>query len=81
MTISLANDKNNQLSQSFANTFLAVENDEMSRGNKEVFEFMIEREGCENRIAIAKREYNNLCKEYGRSDLLFDNDNISRGHE
>ena len=81
MSISLANDKNNKLSQSIATTFLAVENNNKSRGDKKVFEFMMQLEGCENRIAIAKMEYNKLCKESGKNDLLFGKDEANKEQE
>ena len=81
LSISLANDKNDRLTQAIAKILVSVENNDKFKGNKEVIGFIMQLEGCENRIAIAKMEYNKLCKEYGRSDLFFGNDNVDKGQE
>ena len=38
-------------------------------------------ESCENRIALAKREYNETCKEYKRTDLYFGSGQVDKAPE
>lgn len=81
VTISLASTKNNKLTQALARTLATLENDKKLRSDNQLQGLLMQLEGCENRIALAKREYNDVCKEYGKTDLLFGSDNIEKAPE
>lgn len=81
VTISLASTKNNKLTQALARTLATLENDKKLRSDNELQVLLMQLEGCENRIALAKQEYNDLCKEYGKTDLLFGSDNEEKAPE
>lgn len=72
ISISLASEQNSKLTQALSRTLATLENDPSFRGREDVVSLMAQLEGCENRIALAKNEYNSFCKHNGRLDLLFD---------
>ncbi len=81
LTISLANAKNNQLTQAISRTLVTLEKDIKFKNKNEVSGLLMQLEGCENRIALAKREYNEICKEYQRADLYFGNIQVDKAPE
>ena len=81
LSISLANGKNNRLTQALARTLATLENDKKLMSDNQLQGLLMQLEGCENRIALAKREYNDVCKEYGKADLLFGSDMVEKANE
>lgn len=81
LTISLASIKNNKLTQALSRTLASLENDKKLRSDNQLQGLLMQLEGCENRIALAKREYNDVCKEYGKTDILFGSDNAEKAPE
>lgn len=81
LSISLVNTKNNRLTQAVSRTLVALENDIKFKNKNEVSGLLMQLEGCENRIALAKREYNETCKEYQRPDLHFGNNQVEKAPE
>jgi LemA protein len=81
LTISLASTKNNKLTQALARTLATLENDKKLSADDQLQGLLMKLEGCENRIALAKRAYNDVCKEYGKTDLLFGSDSTEKGPE
>ena len=81
LSVSLVSVKNNKLTQALARTIVTLENDKKFRSNNEVNGLLMQLEGCENRIALAKREYNEICKEFKKADLLFGLDQIEKAPE
>lgn len=81
LSISLANNKNNRLTQALARTLASLENDTKLRSDSQLQGLFTQLEGSENRIALAKREYNEVCKEYGKTDLLFGPDTVEKAPE
>ena len=71
LSVSLASIKNNKLTQALARTIVTLENDSKLRSNNDVNGLLMQLEGCENRMALAKRAYNETCKKFKRTDLLF----------
>ena len=78
LTISLASMKNNKLTQALAKTLATLENNKKFRSDKQLQGLLMQLEGCENRIALAKRDYNSVCEEYGKTNLLFSSGNIEK---
>ena len=81
LTISLASTKNNKLTQALSRTLATLENDKKFSSANQLQGLLMQLEVCENRITLAKREYNDVCKEYGKIDLLFDSDNVEKAAE
>lgn len=81
LSISLANEKNNRLTKALARALATSDNDKKLRSNKKLPELFMQLEGCENRIALAKRDYNDVCNEYKRTDLLFGSDKVEKATE
>ncbi len=81
LTISLASNKNNKLTQALARTLATLEDDKKLRSDNQLQGLLMQLEGCENRIALAKRDYNNVCKVYGKTDLLFGSNNEEKAPE
>ena len=76
VSISRVATKNKKLTQALSRALVTLEQDPKYRGSKAVMNILMELEGCENRIAVAKRDYNEACKKYNRTDLLFGSDQI-----
>lgn len=74
LSISRASEMNSKLTQALARTLASVENDKAFRSNNQFLELLMQLEGSENRIVVARRDYNDICKEYKRKDLLFKSD-------
>ena len=81
MAISLAETKNNKLTESLASVLIEAENDKIIRTSQAFIDIMIQLEGCENRIALAEQDYNNACKTRNRTDLLFKEEKIKKAEE
>lgn len=81
MAVSLAETKNNKLTKSLASTLIEAENDKKIIASQAFIDIMIQLEGCENRIALAKQDYNNACKVCNRTDLLFKEEQIKKAEE
>ncbi|MFN8306975.1 MAG: LemA family protein [Ferruginibacter sp.] len=81
LSISLASGKNHRLTQALAKTLATLENDKRLRSDNQLQGLIMQLEGCENRIALAKREYNETCKEYNKTDLLFGHDKMGKASE
>ena len=71
VTVSLAAIKNEKLTESLARTLITTENDKKIRSDTAFIDLLMQLEGCENRIALAKQDYNNACKMCHRTDLQF----------
>ena len=81
LSICLANEKNNRLTEALEKTLASSDNDKKLSSNNQLPGLFMQLEGCENRIALAKREYNDICKEYKRTDLLFGSDKVEKAPE
>ena len=81
LSISLANTKNNKLTQAISRTLVTLENDMKFKNKNEVSRLLMQLEGCENQIALARLEYNEACKEYQRPCLYFGNDKVDKATE
>jgi len=81
LTISLANEKNNRLTKALARTLATSDKDKELRSNKELSALFMQLEACENRIALTKRDYNDICSEYKRTDLLFGSDKVEKASQ
>jgi LemA protein len=81
LSISLASDKNSRLTQALARTLATLENDKKLRSDNQLQGLLMQLEGCENRVALAKREYNEVCKQYGKTELLFGSDKVEKAPE
>ena len=81
LSISLINTKNNKLTQAISRTLVTLENDMKFKNKNEVSRLLMQLEGCENQIALARLEYNEACKEYQRPYLYFGNDKVDKAPE
>ena len=81
LSISLANTKNNKLTQAISRTLVTLENDMKFKNKNEVSRLLMQLEGCENQIALARLDYNEACKEYQRPCLYFGNDKVDKAPE
>ena len=81
LSISLANTKNNRLTQAISRTLVTLENDMKFKNKNEVSRLLMQLEGCENQIALARLEYNEACKKYQRPHLYFGNDKVDKAPE
>jgi hypothetical protein len=81
LVVSLAETKNNKLTKTLAGTLIKTENDKKNSANHEFVDLLIRLEGCENRIALAKQDYNEACKICNRTDLLFREEQINKAEE
>jgi LemA protein len=81
LSISLAYNKNNRLTQAISRTLVTLENDQNFKNRNEVTILIMHLEGCENRLALVKREYNETCKVYQRTDLYFGNNQVDKAPE
>ena len=72
ITVEAVYHKNNRLAQSISKALVWVMENKKLKSNPELMGLQAQIEGNENRIAVAKRNYNEICVELNRSDLLFD---------
>lgn len=71
LSISRASGRNYKLTQALMKVLAAAENDVAISSNDRFMGLLVQLEGCENRIAVATKEYNTTCSKYGKTDLLF----------
>ena len=71
LSLSLASDKNNQLTKVTERTIINLQNDPKFKNRADVNDLIMQLEGSANRVAAAKKEYNESCREFQRLDLLF----------
>lgn len=71
LSLSLASDKNNHLTQVTERIIFDLQNDPKFKSRADLNELIMQLEGSANRVAVAKKEYNESCREYQRLDLLF----------
>ncbi|UAY50953.1 LemA family protein [Ferruginibacter albus] len=72
VSLYVAGEKNNILTQELTNTIASLINESEFYNNEEVNKLLPELEGSENRIVVAKQVYNDICIKFKRTDLLFD---------
>jgi LemA protein len=77
VAVSLAATKNNKLTESLGRTLITTENNKKISSNKEFINLLMQLEGCENRIVVAKQDYNNACKICNRTDLVFNVEQVN----
>ncbi len=69
--------KNNSLMQALgkilSKTLIMLENNPKLKSRDEYINLQMQLEGTENRIGVAKRDYNDICMKYNRLDLIFGN--------
>ena len=80
-TISIASSKNNRLVLSIMKVLIELEKNRTLTKNKKIIEFQGKLEGCENRIAMLKREYNDNCEKNQKSYLQFNPDQVREDKE
>ena len=71
LSISVTMKKNSKLTKSLTKTIASLENDKKFNIRNDIINHYAQLEGTENRIALARREYNETCKTFNRLDLLF----------
>lgn len=81
ISITVAYTKYTNLTQALARTIATLETDKKLRNNNEITALLMHLEGIENRIALDKREYNELCMKYNRTDLLFGSEQNEKAPE
>ena len=81
LSISLANTKNNRLTQAISRTLVTLENDMKFKNKNEVSTLLMQLEDCENQIALARLQYNETCKKYERAYLYFDDNKVDNAPE
>ena len=69
------------MTQALTRALATLANDKKIRSDDQLQGLLMQLEGCENRIALANREYNEVCREYGKTDLLFDSDKVGKAAE
>ncbi len=72
--------KNKHLNETIMKTLIQVENTKL-RTSSIYVNLQAQLEGCENRIALANREYNETCIKYNRKDLMFYSKQIDKAPE
>ena len=77
----MVNTKNNRLTQAISRTLVTLENEMKFKNKNEVSKLIMQLEGCENQIALARLEYNETCKEYQRPYLYFGIDKVDKAPE
>lgn len=71
LAISIVEARNNNLVIALQNILLAIEMDHDFIRIKRFVYFQMQLEGCENRIADAANDYNDICRKYGKSGFIF----------
>jgi LemA protein len=71
LSISLSYKLHTQLTQALARTLVTLERDPKFRNSTPVRDLVVQLEGVENRIMVAKRDFNEACKVIKRPDLYF----------
>jgi len=78
LTIGLAKNKNDSLRQELGKALPKLIQDPEFRNRSDFMGLIAQLEGINNRIVVARKEYNDLCKKFKRFDLLFDANQIDK---
>jgi len=71
LSVSFANYLNTNLTQALARSLMTLERDRKHRNSVPVRDLLVQLEAIENRIMVAKMDYNHACTETNRPDLFF----------
>ncbi|MDB5276155.1 MAG: LemA family protein [Ferruginibacter sp.] len=71
LSIDVTMKKNHSLNKILTKTITSIENDKKFNKRNDVMNLMAQLEGAENRIVVARYEYNKSCKTFNRPDLQF----------
>ena len=50
---------------------LAIENQPRLKSTRKFIDLQMQLEGCENKIALAINDYNDICRKYKKAGLIF----------
>jgi len=70
-SIVITRNRNNKLTKALTKTLVSFENDTKYKNRNTVMNLIAQLEGTENRIALARREYNETCKKNKKTDLQY----------
>jgi hypothetical protein len=71
LSIAMTIRKNNILTKLLTKAIILFRNDPQFKNQNDVINLMAQLEGAENRITVARYEYNVSCKIFNRPDLRF----------
>ena len=71
LSIAMTGQKNNDLKQALKKVLASAEGDRKYARQAEFMNLIAQFEGAENRFVLARRQYNDVCKEHNRPDLKF----------
>ena len=73
LTIQGTNQRNMLLTRALSGALILFMDDPKLKSQQEFMNLQAQLEGSENRIAVARRDFNDICVASGRPDLVFDN--------
>jgi hypothetical protein len=73
VTVQETYQKNNSLTQALSKALVVLMDDTKLKSQEELRNLQMQIEMAENRVVVAKRNYNDICVERKRPDLIFEN--------
>lgn len=81
LSIFYVNALNTDLTQALARTLVTLERDQKLRSSASVQDLLVQLEGIENRIMVAKMDYNDICSDNNKKELFFGNNTKAKPPE
>lgn len=78
LAIAAASDRNRSLDESLTETTALAEKDAKLKKRNDMTALIAQLEGAENRVTVARYDYNENCKTFNRPDLLFRTNDVTR---
>lgn len=69
-SISIVSSKNDKLTQALSRTLVVLESEKKLWKNNDFIDIITQLEGSENRIAVARNDFNETCKSFNRLDFF-----------